>query len=264
MNKHKFYTIIVFLAFLGSLQAQSELKMIEKVHDFGLVREGEKPSYLFEFENIGDDTLKIANVRPSCGCTAPNWPKQPFAAGESGDIRVTYNSSGRVGPFYKTITVTTNNPHEREVLIIKGIVVEPENFEVEDSLLALNLPSKEGLKFIKTSFQLGRTEVGRAVKEYVEVKNTSSEPIELNYLSAGCYCVNIISNQKIEPGKTLNLELSHTAKHLGEYSDKAVLFTTDKNHPVYEIEFNYTPNETLKTQSKSLMQQDNQPSGFGF
>lgn len=264
MNNTKFCTFIIFLVFSGVLSAQSELKMFQKIYDFGLVMEGEKPTHLFEFENIGDDTLRIVNVRPSCGCTAPNWPEQPFGPGESDDIRVTYNSTGRVGPFYKTITVTTNKEQEEAVLIIKGIVVQPETFKGVDSLSSLNQKPKAGLAFKKTSFQLGQTELGRPVKEYVEVKNTSTAPIELNYLSAGCYCVDIANKQKIEPGKTLNLELSHTAKHMGEYSDKAVLFTTDEHHPVYELEFFYTPNESLKTQSKSLLQQNTQPSGFGF
>ncbi len=94
-------------------------------HDFGEVIEGETPSYDFEFTNKGDAPLILTNVRASCGCTTPHWPREPIKPGETGKITAVYNSKGRPGAFHKSITVQTNDPDERlVVLIIKGTVVK--------------------------------------------------------------------------------------------------------------------------------------------
>ncbi len=93
-------------------------------HDFGEVIEGEKPSFDFEFTNKGNAPLILTNVRASCGCTTPHWPREPIKPGDSAKITAVYNSKGRPGAFHKSITVQTNDPDERlVVLIIKGTVV---------------------------------------------------------------------------------------------------------------------------------------------
>lgn len=92
-------------------------------HDFGKLEEGNVPKYQFKFTNTGTQPLVITNVRPSCGCTTPNWSKEPVMPGQSGYIEAAYNSKGRPGSFTKSITVSTNIPDQTYVLFIKGEVI---------------------------------------------------------------------------------------------------------------------------------------------
>lgn len=80
-----------------------------------------KEPFVFEFKNLGKTPLLITNVQTSCGCTAAEKPTEPIAKGKSSKIVVNYDTK-RVGPFTKTITVTTNTGEEPVVLTIKGTV----------------------------------------------------------------------------------------------------------------------------------------------
>src|SRR5688572_5343578 len=78
---------------------QAEFRFEKEVHDFGSIKEGEQATYTFKFTNIGKEPLVISNVQASCGCTTPNWTKEPVKPGESGTVIATYNSKGRPGNF---------------------------------------------------------------------------------------------------------------------------------------------------------------------
>lgn len=94
-----------------------------ELHDFGQLVDGEKVSYSFKFTNSGDEPLIISNAKGSCGCTVPNWPKDPIQPGESGTIDVTFNSSGRSGKQKKAITLTANTNPSRKVINITSEVI---------------------------------------------------------------------------------------------------------------------------------------------
>lgn len=103
------------------------IKFNKYVHDFGQIKEElGKVSYVFEFTNTGNADLILNNVQASCGCTTPDWKQPPIAPGKKGVITVTYTTTGRPGPFNKTITVTSN-AEKVETLTIKGdvLVAEP-------------------------------------------------------------------------------------------------------------------------------------------
>lgn len=97
-------------------------------HDFGRVIEGEKITYAFKFTNSGSGNLVITNVSSSCGCTVPEFTKDPVKPGENGNIKVTFDSKNRRGFQNKTVTVVTNTQPNTKVLRIKAQVIEPENF----------------------------------------------------------------------------------------------------------------------------------------
>jgi len=99
------------------------LEFNELEHDYGVIEQGSDGTYNFEFTNSGTEPLVLSNVRSSCGCTIPQWPKEPINAGESASILVKYNTS-RPGPFNKSITVYSNASDQPIILHIKG-KVEP-------------------------------------------------------------------------------------------------------------------------------------------
>ncbi len=98
-------------------------------HDFGEVPEGEKYTHEFTFTNNGKEPLIISNVKASCGCTTPEWPKEPIMPGETSAITAVYNSKGRPGPFNKSITITSNAYKPTKRLFIKGKVTSPFSME---------------------------------------------------------------------------------------------------------------------------------------
>ncbi|MEN8965238.1 MAG: DUF1573 domain-containing protein [Polaribacter sp.] len=93
-----------------------------EVYDFGTVNEGEIVEKTFKVTNSGKTDLVITNAKSSCGCTIPLWPKEPIKPGETGDIKVRFNTNGKPNRQQKSITLTTNTESGREVLTIKGMV----------------------------------------------------------------------------------------------------------------------------------------------
>lgn len=118
-------TIAVVLAFVASVQAQGVLKFNKEVHDFGKVSEGPLATYSYEVTNTGTAPVVISNAAASCGCTTPEWSKDPIMPGAKSTIKVGYNTSGRPGAFTKTITVTSNAENATVILTIKGEVTAP-------------------------------------------------------------------------------------------------------------------------------------------
>ena len=92
------------------------------VHDYGTVTQGADGGCEFVFVNRGEKPLILSNVRASCGCTAPTWPKEPILPGQKGIIKVGYNTM-IIGGFSKSITVTSNAVNSNVNLIVKGNVI---------------------------------------------------------------------------------------------------------------------------------------------
>ncbi|MEM6316930.1 MAG: DUF1573 domain-containing protein [Bacteroidota bacterium] len=97
--------------------------------DYGNIIQDSDPFRYFKFTNTGDAPLVIKHAKGSCGCTVPTYPREPILPGESAEVKVRYDTK-RVGPFTKTVTLTTNEDVEKRILRIKGKVdkkpAEPE------------------------------------------------------------------------------------------------------------------------------------------
>jgi len=91
--------------------------------DFGNVQEGQKVTHIFKFKNSGTSNLVITDVRASCGCTSPKWPKEIIRPGNENEIEVQFNSEGKKGNFNKGITVYSNSYPNQTTIRIKGFVV---------------------------------------------------------------------------------------------------------------------------------------------
>ncbi|MCB0494735.1 MAG: DUF1573 domain-containing protein [Cyclobacteriaceae bacterium] len=91
-------------------------------HDFGKLNEGDVVTYSYKFKNTGEAPLIIEGVRPSCGCTAPNWTKTPIPVGGEGVVDVKFDSKGKHNAQNKTVTVTANTWPKQTVLRFKTFV----------------------------------------------------------------------------------------------------------------------------------------------
>lgn len=121
--KKLFFTLAGILFFAVASHAQGKVKFNKMVHDFGKVKEAGVINYSFEVTNIGTAPVVITNVQASCGCTTPEWSKDPIMPGQTKAIKVGYDTKNRPGTINKTITVISNAENSQEILTIKGDVI---------------------------------------------------------------------------------------------------------------------------------------------
>lgn len=120
--KKAIFTFIALFAFAIASHAQGVLKFETESHDFGEIAEGPVATYVFKVTNTGTAPVVISRAMASCGCTTPEWSKDPILPGGTSSIKVGYNTSGRPGAFAKTITVTSNAENSSVILRISGTV----------------------------------------------------------------------------------------------------------------------------------------------
>ncbi|MCU0348678.1 MAG: DUF1573 domain-containing protein [Saprospiraceae bacterium] len=101
----------------------TSMSFTETEFNFGKVKAGEKVQHEYVFKNTGKEPLVISNAKGSCGCTVPEWPKEPIAPGGSGKIKVEFDSKGKSGPQTKQVTITANTDPVQSIIYIKGDVI---------------------------------------------------------------------------------------------------------------------------------------------
>ncbi|WP_459212360.1 DUF1573 domain-containing protein [Aquimarina rhabdastrellae] len=99
----------------------------EVEHDFGTINEGDVVEHKFSFTNTGKSPLVIVSAKGSCGCTVPEWPKQPVAPGATGEMLVKFNSNGKPNAQTKTVTIVANTEKGKETIKIKALVTPKAN-----------------------------------------------------------------------------------------------------------------------------------------
>lgn len=109
-----------------ALKDSTTVQVIDSAYNFNPVTEGEKVVYNYRFKNTGTKPLVIVEATASCGCTVPQKPEKPILPGETGFIKVAFDSKGRVGEAHKTITVTSNAKPEFPPLVLTGKVIAAE------------------------------------------------------------------------------------------------------------------------------------------
>ncbi len=110
----------------NSADGIASIEFEKSMHDFGRIIQGEKVTYAFKFKNTGTRNLIISDVSSSCGCTIPKYTKDPVKPGETGLLRVTFESDNRKGFQNKTVTVVSNTQPNTTAIKIKAQVVVPE------------------------------------------------------------------------------------------------------------------------------------------
>ena len=107
----------------SALSDSAKIEFLNSTHDFGVINEGEKVSTVYKFKNVGSMPLEIYNVEVSCGCTVAERPEEPILPGDTGFIKVKFNSENRPGEARKTVTVASNaNPAFPELLLMGEVI----------------------------------------------------------------------------------------------------------------------------------------------
>jgi len=220
---------------------QSELIQFEEtIHDFGTVKEEEGAIvYEFKFINNSKDTLKVLNVKASCGCTTPGWSREAIAPGESGYVKAQYNPRNRPGAFNKSLTITTNLPTKAvKRLYIKGVVTpRPKTIEEEMPVLL------GAIRLRYASINLGTvyTSEKPTIKSF-EIYNDSDSIITFDSkIDKPDYLIVSFEPNSLPPKSKGKITISYDGKSRNDYG-----FVTDN------IAFYTNENEEFKRKSLTV------------
>lgn len=132
MNKlvFTFFALLLSVAVMAQKPAEDKvaqngpkITFQEAEYNFGDIHQGDKAEHVFAFENSGTEPLILSNVNTTCGCTATNWPRDPIAPGGTGEIKVVFNSAGKMGTQTKVVTVFSNAINAQEKVRMVGNVL---------------------------------------------------------------------------------------------------------------------------------------------
>lgn len=125
MKKLLLMMLLLLSATTLSAKGKTDITFSNNAHDFGTIK-ADKGSVTatYEFTNTGDEPLTIINVtNGGCGCTKPEYPRQPIAPGKKGTIKITFNPRGRSGEFNRSVKVKVSSMKSRKVLTFSGVIV---------------------------------------------------------------------------------------------------------------------------------------------
>lgn len=238
-------------------QVAKPLQFREEIFDFGSIKEQGGPvMHEFTFINNSSRHIKILGVQASCGCTTPDWSKEPVAPGKTGFIQATFNPLGRPGYFNKPLTVTTDFDPNPLILQIKGqVAVEGEAGNIQFQAANGNLKLKSA------SFNLGKVFIKDefTVRDF-QVLNGGTKPLTFSGKYVGPAYIKIdIQPKTLPPGAMGNIKVSYNGKMKGQYgfqSDNVEIFTDDelnstKSFSVYATLEDEFPQLTAEELAKS-------------
>lgn len=190
-------------------------------HDFGKIQETAGPvSFTFEFTNSSQTPFIIENISTTCGCTTPEYSREPVLPGRSGIIKVTFDPTGRPGTFNSPVIVTSNNRRDQVRLTIQGEVIGRPKTIVD--LFPFDL-SSNGLRAVSNNIIFGYMGKGTKKFQTVEIVNNGTVPMQLGYRA---------TNETRTPSNLYKIEI--TPSTLQPQGRGVVTFTYDlTNADVY-------------------------------
>jgi len=226
------FCLVLLPAFVVA-QVAKPLQFREESFDFGSVKEEGGPvTHEFLFTNNSARYVKIVSVQASCGCTTPDWEKDPIGPGKTGFIQASYNPKGRPGYFNKSLTVTTDMDSNPLILQIKGQVSSD-----SAPLANADFQSATGSWKLKSgSFNLGKV---YRKDEYTardfQVLNSGTKTVTYSGSYVGPAYINVeVQPKALAPGEKGHIKVSYNGKMKGAYgfqSDNIALITDDEFNP---------------------------------
>lgn len=205
--------LLIFTPIIYSQNINPTIEFEKKIHDFGDIKESDGiATYSFKLINNGSQPLVIHNVRASCGCTTPEWTRQPILAGGEGFIKVAFDPANRPGNFNKTITINSNANPSTEVLRIVGNVL-PREQTIED--IYPRLMGDIRLKSSHLSFT--RVEPGTTKNGSMEFINISSKPVKVSFTQIPKHINIQIVPSTVQPGEKGEIKATYDASKINDW-----------------------------------------------
>lgn len=252
MKSTCFVSVLLLVSSALFAQRKEYFAFQEKVFDFGTVREAGGPvTHTFAFENTGDRPIKILDVRPSCGCTTPDWTKEIINQGAKGFITAKFDPKSRPGFFSKTLTITSDYTSEPIVLTIKGTVSLTGDHTAYRE-------SKGNWRLLASSFNMGKVLLKDEYtwKEF-EVVNTGESSITVqDDVKTPAYVRVQISPSVLKPGEKGTIRIGYHGKMKNAYgfqSDNVEFITDDEAMPRKSFSVYATLEDYFPEQSKEAL-----------
>jgi hypothetical protein len=214
INKMQKQIIILALIFLSPFvlvnaqTREANLSFDKEVHDFGKINEADgSVTVNFDFTNTGSVPLMIKQVHASCGCTSPNWSKEPVLPGKKGFVSATYDPKNRPGPFNKTVTVVSNATTPNKVLTIRGDVV-PKPKSLED----IYRFSMDKIRLKTNHMSFSKVVKDKTGSQRVEIVNISDKPVKVTFNRVPAHLTLTAKPAILEPGQEGVIEGIYDAK----------------------------------------------------
>ena len=211
-------------AIQGNAQFESpNIEFEEKIFDFGEVIESGGPvAHNFKFVNTGFVPLIINNVRTSCGCTTPEWTKEPVMPGQMGSIKVLFNPRSRPGPFDKTVTIKSNAEKSSVILRIKGNVITPKSGDLSDNrfnYIRTKYRAKIGdLRLKNPHIAFNDMMKGETKKRVIDIANGSREtPIKVSFSSIPGFLEINVNPEILDPAQEGTIEFTLKSADIDEW-----------------------------------------------
>lgn len=207
----KIFAVMALALSAISMMAQQPVITFSKTeHDFGKINEADgRVSVVFEFKNDGMAPLVLSNVRASCGCTTPNWTREPVEPGQTGKITVTYNPNGRPGRFQKTVTITSNATEPTTKVYIKGEVIPKPAKPINQYTVQMG-----DLSLKAKSVNFGTIKKGQTVNHEIEYANHTDHDItvELFTRDEDNFLISQVTLPNVKPNETGKIVLAFNSE----------------------------------------------------
>lgn len=218
------------------LAQKPTIKFENESHDFGDIQEKDGPvSYVFKYSNTGNNPLIITNVNASCGCTTPEWTRKPLRAGESGEIKVTFNPANRPGTFNKTITVYSNSENPTILLRISGKVLQrPKTLEDDYPVLM------DSLRLENSHIPFTKMKPDELKKAELKVVNVSNSNITPDFINVPSHVTIEAQPATIAPGQKALIVATYDASKKNDWG-----YVSDRVYVTFDGKRQYKNQITL-------------------
>jgi uncharacterized cupredoxin-like copper-binding protein len=221
MTKSFLFAFFLFSSIVFAQLLQPKLVLQQDSFNFGDIKQGETVSHTFVLSNSGGDLLKINNIQASCGCTAASPEKNELAPGESTNLTVKFNSTGRQGMQKKTVKIFTNDPQTPEMTItIQGNIL----------LASENSGAVPTIYFSETQHDFGKVNEGEKVNYTFTFINKGTSELIIKDVKSSCGCTAaLLSNSNLKPGQEGTIKVEFDTKNRAGKNTKTI--TVQSNDP---------------------------------
>lgn len=204
-----FAVLIPYLVF----GQKAKIEFQETSFNFGSIQEADgKAVHVFHFKNTGDSPLILTNVRAGCGCTTPEWNRQPIAPGESGNIKVSYDPRNRPGSFTKSITVNSNAANSVVSLTIRGNVTRKPASPYDRYQHQVG-----SVKIFNNNINFGNIKNTQQVERKLAIVNIADQPATLTATATSPAIAITVSSPSLKKGEVGHLLVKYDASQRNDW-----------------------------------------------
>jgi hypothetical protein len=228
-------SLVIFGINARSQVATTKMQLSASEHDFGKFKEeAGRQTFDFIITNTGTEPLVIQNVVASCGCTTPDWTKQPIPAGATGKVTAIYDPKDRPGPFNKTLSVYTNTKPEVSVLVIKGEVIPHEKTVEELFTFAVGAIRFESNHMAFTNVKKNEKKI-----RVMQLINTSAAPVKVEFDALPPHLTLKCNPETLKPGQKGMVEGTYDATKNGGWGNVSDMIKIKLNGVLQENVYYY-------------------------